>query len=136
MTPLVLPQLSAEPARMRRSGLRWLRESGARVQAREPVAVCYVRLSGVGGAPVPLAEEQNDLQVVLAPRAACTFHQKSSASEGGYRDLVETGEWQAGERVADAESLAGPADLQTLILAGRRGFESGEGARLVAGGLA
>jgi hypothetical protein len=127
MTSLVLPALSAEPARMRRSGLRWLRESGAQVRAREPVAVCYVRLSGVGDAPVPLAEEQNDLQVVLAPRAACQFHQKADVSEGGYRDLVETDEWRAGEYVADAESLAGSIELQPLILAGRRGFESGEG---------
>ncbi len=74
MKPLVLPALSAEPARIRRSGLRWRRESGAQVRAREPVAVCYVRLSSVGDAPVPLAEEQNDLQVVLAPRAACQYH--------------------------------------------------------------
>lgn len=127
MTPLVLPPLSAEPARMRRSGLRWRRPSGAQVGAREPVAVCYVRLSGVGDAPVPLGQEQNDLQVLLAPAAACRFHRKADASEGGYRDLVETGEWRPGEYVADAESLAGSAELLPMILAGRRGFESGEG---------
>jgi hypothetical protein len=127
LTPLLLPTLSAEPARMRRSGLRWLRDSGSQVRAREPVAVCYVRLSSVGDAPVHLAEEQNDLQVVLAPRAACEFHHKSDVSEGGYRDLVETDDWRPGEYVADAESLAGSAELHPLILAGRRGFESGEG---------
>jgi hypothetical protein len=112
---------------MRRSGLRWRRQSGVQVRAREPVAVCYIRLSAVGNAPVPLAEEQNDLQVLLAPRADCTFHRKADASEGGYRDLVETGEWRPGEYVADAESLAGSPELLPMILAGRRGFESGEG---------
>lgn len=127
MTSLVLPPLSAAPARMRRSGLRWRRQSGAEVKAREPVAVCYVRLSGVGDAPVPLAEEQNDLQVLLAPRSDCQFHRKADASEGGYRDLVEAGEWRPGEYVADAESLTGSAELLPMILAGRRGFESGEG---------
>jgi hypothetical protein len=126
VTPLVLPTLSAEPARMRRSGLRWRRQSGAQVLAREPVAVCYVRLSGVGDASVPLVEEQNDLQVLLAPSAACRFHRKADSSEGGYRDLVETGEWRPGEYVADAESLDGSGELLPMILAGRRGFESGE----------
>ncbi len=127
MIPLVLPALSAEPARIRRSGLRWRRESGAQVRAREPIAVCYVRLSGVGDAPVPLAEEQNDLQVLLAPQAPCRIHRKAEVSEGGYRDLVDTGEWRPGEYVVDAESLTGTAELLPMILAGRRGFESGEG---------
>lgn len=127
MTALVLPPLSAEPARLSRSGLRWRRQSGTQVAAREPVAVCYVRLSGVGDAPVALAEEQNDLQVLLAPSAPCRFHRKADVSEGGYRDLVQTGEWRSGEYVADAESLSGPGELVPMMLAGRRGFESGEG---------
>jgi len=127
MTPLVLPPLAANPARIRRSGIRWRRRSGTEVQSREPVAVCYIRLTATGDTPVPLAEEQNDLQVLLAPRADCLFHRKADVSEGGYRDLVESGEWRAGEHVADAESLAGPSELLPLVLAGRRGFESGEG---------
>jgi hypothetical protein len=91
------------------------------------VAVCYVRLSGVSDAPVALAEEQNDLQVLLAPSVACRFHRKADVSEGGYRDLVQTGEWRSGEYVADADVPADSAELVPMMLAGRRGFESGEG---------
>jgi hypothetical protein len=127
MTPLILPALSADPARIRRSGLRWLRESGARVAAREPMAVCYIRLAAPAGGRVPLPEEQNDLQVVLMPASDAVIHHRANVSEGGYRDLVETGDWQAGEHVADAQGLTGDGTLLPLVLAGRRGFESGEG---------
>ena len=127
MSALSLPPLCADPARLRRSGFRWLRPSGSAVQAREPIAACYVRLSSTEGGGVPLVEEQNDLQVVLAPAGACTFRPTSGFSAGGFRDLVATGDWRAGESVAHAESLQGSGVLKALVLAGRRGFESGEG---------
>ena len=127
MSVLSLPPLSADPARLRRSGIRWLHPPGSRVRAREPIAACYVRLSAADGSRVPLSEEQNDLQVVLAPAGSCTINPASGFSDGGFRDLVETGEWHAGERIADAESLQGSGVLLPLMLAGRRGFESGEG---------
>jgi hypothetical protein len=127
MSALALPPLSADPARLRRSGLRWLHSSGATVQAREPIAACYVRLSSADGSRVPLTEEQNDLQIVLAPASACTIRPASGFSDGGFRDVVESGEWRAGERIADADSLQGSSVLVPLVLAGRRGFESGEG---------
>jgi hypothetical protein len=124
-----MPALLADPARLRRSGLKWLRGSGSSVKAREPLAVCYVRLSDSSGGerPVPLREEQNDLQVVLAPSVDCTVTYPDALSKGGYQDMVEGGEWRAGELVAHAESSQGSEALLPLVLAGRRGFENGEG---------
>lgn len=127
MTRLVMPALSADPARLRRSGLRWLQPNGARVGARQPVAVCYVRLGPAADGRVPLPEERNDLQVVLAPAAACTLRYPEANAGGGYRDFVDGGEWRAGEYVADADGLEGDATLVPMVLAARRGFESGEG---------
>lgn len=124
MSALLLPKLSASPARLGRSGLRWLKDAGATLRAREPLAACYVRLQAAPGARVPLPEEQNDLQVVLAPREAGPVHYRQGLGHGGYRDMVEAGEWRAGEVVADGGE---GATLDALVLAGRRGFESGEG---------
>jgi hypothetical protein len=129
MIKLRTPALSADPARLRRSGLRWMHRSGDSVEAREPIAFCYVRLSDPNGSDrsLPLREEQNDLQVVLAPRDACKISYPEGLSKGGYQDMVESGDWRSGEYVADAESSNGSEILLPLVLAGRRGFENGEG---------
>jgi hypothetical protein len=129
MIELSLPALSASPRRLARSGFSWLHRSGDRVRAREPVAACYLRLSGSGAAdhPMPLRDEQNDLQVVLAPREACAVTLREEFSKGGYQALVEGGDWHAGERIADADLADGSGVLLPLVLAGRRGFENGEG---------
>ncbi len=127
MSVLTLPQLSADPARLIRSGLSWLNGERAEVRAREPVAVCYVKLLVADGSPKPLAEEQNDLQVVLAPTQACQIRMREGLSHGGYRDVVAGGDWRAGEAVADCEGGASESALLPLVLMGRRGFESGEG---------
>ncbi|HEY5263474.1 MAG TPA: hypothetical protein VIJ37_00665 [Steroidobacteraceae bacterium] len=129
MSKLRMPPLSAAPLRLRRSGLRWLRRSGDLLAAREPVAACYVRLSGScgDGRPLPLAEEQNDIQVVLAPNTACSVNYQDSLSSGGYQDMVEGGDWDAGTVIASSESAGGSDTLLPLVLVGRRGFENGEG---------
>jgi hypothetical protein len=130
MIELSMPPLSASPRRLARSGLSWLHRSGDSVQAREPIASCYLRLaaqSGSGDQPMPLRDEQNDLQVVLAPREACTLFYREEFSKGGYQALVEGGDWHAGESIADAELPRGSGVLLPLVLAGRRGFENGEG---------
>jgi hypothetical protein len=129
MIKLTMPALSAAPARLRRSGLRWSCRSGDLVEARTPIASCYVRLSDAGGSdrPMPLQEEQNDLQVVLAPSSTCKITYSEGLSKGGYQDLVESGDWRSGEYVADAESVHAAGTLLPLVLAGRRGFENGEG---------
>jgi hypothetical protein len=127
MSHLRLPALSARPFSLERSGLRWLRRSGERIGPREPVAVCYLRLGGgrSSNARLPLAEEQNDLQVVLAPRTGCTLGYKDDLSKGGYQDMVAGSAWNEGEIIG---SIEGESDeLLALVLAGRRGFENGEG---------
>jgi hypothetical protein len=65
---LSTPRLHASPFGLLRSGVRWMRPSGAHVAAREPVAVCSIRLARPRepGIQVPFAEELHDLQVVLA----------------------------------------------------------------------
>ena len=126
MSVLTLPPLSVNAARLSRSGFRWLQPDGSQVGARMPIAACYARLSA-GDARIPLSEEQNDLQVVLAPRDACQIAYREGMSKGGYQDAVGIGDWRAGEAIASADTLQDPSVLLALVLAGRRGFESGEG---------
>jgi len=129
MYPLRIPPLSARPFGLLRSGLQWLRRSGDRVLAREPLAYCHLRLSGSKErhAIVPLAEDQHDLQVVLASPTAGTLQYHTDLSRGGYQDLVGSTDWDAGTIVGSIESSEEPVELVALVLAGRRGFEHGEG---------
>ena len=128
MSELRLPALSARPFGLLRSGLQWLRRSGERVDAREPLAVCHLRVSGSREAPaLPLAEEQHDLQVVLASRTAGTVTYRADLSRGGYQDLLGSAEWDPGTIVGSIDSADATGELLALVLAGRRGFENGEG---------
>ena len=129
MYPLRIPPLSARPFGLLRSGLQWLRRSGDRVQAREPLAYCHLRLSGSRErhAIVPLAEDQHDLQVVLASPIAGTVQYHTDLSRGGYQDLVGSTDWDAGTVVGSIDSSEEPVELVAMVLAGRRGFENGEG---------
>ena len=129
MSELRVPALSARPFGLLRSGLQWLRRSGDHVGAREPVAVCHLRLSGSRDRhlTVPLAEDQHDLQVVLASRTAGTIEYRADLSRGGYQDLVGSADWDEGTIVGSIDSPDGTGELLPLVLAGRRGFENGEG---------
>ncbi len=123
-----IPALSAAPHSLVRSGLHWLCRSGDRVSAREPIAVCHVRTfdatDHVG--PRPMAEERHDLQVVLAARRAGTVQLRTDLSKGGYRDLIGTANWDTGTSIGSVDGADGDGVLLPLLLAGRRGFESGE----------
>ena len=129
MTELSLPALSVSPNRLLRSGFSWLHPSKERVAARGPIASCYLRVSDTAARDqrMPLLEEQNDLQVVLAPREACSISYREELAKGGYQALVGGGDWQAGECIADSDLPGSDGVLQSLVLAGRRGFENGEG---------
>lgn len=129
MTDLRMPPLHASPFGLVRSGLHWLRPSGETVGAREPIAACHVRLVGTRDTdlPLPLIEEQNDLQVVLAPRSACKIEHRASLSKGGYQDMVGGADWDDDEVVGSAELSGDSEELLPMVLAGRRGFENGEG---------
>lgn len=127
MKPLNLPPLSGGHARLTRSGLSWLRSPGERVRAREPIAMCYVALNCGEGEKVPLPEERNDLQVVLSSAENCQIRPVEELSYGGFRDMVDSGDWIVGQVIAEAESLSGSPTVVPLVLAGRRGFECGEG---------
>jgi len=126
---LRLPPLSARPFGLLRSGLQCLRRTGDHVAAREPLAVCHLRLSGSRErhSIVPLAEDQHDLQVVLASRTAGKVEYRADLSRGGYQDLIGSTDWDPGTVVGSIDSADEPGDLVALVLAGRRGFESGEG---------
>src|ERR1019366_6018653 len=129
MNDLYLPALRASPYGLQRSGLRWMRPSGKSVEAREPIAACHVRLAAPRGEErrPPLAEEQNDLQIVLAPRTAGAIEYRADFSKGGYRDMVGSSDWDEGEVVGSAMAPGEGGELLALVLAGRRGFENGEG---------
>lgn|GEM_PF-755672 len=129
MHPLRMPPLSARPFGLLRSGLQCLRRTGDHVGAREPLAVCHLRLSGSRErhSIVPLAEDQHDLQVVLASPTAGKVEYRTDLSHGGYQDLVGSTDWDEGTVVGSIDSPDEPGELVALVLAGRRGFESGEG---------
>jgi hypothetical protein len=126
---LTMPALSTESVRLRRSVLHWLRRSGDSVAARAPIAFCNVRLldSQDSDRQLPLREEQNDLQVVLAPSNACKITYPKGPSKNGGQDMFEGGDWRPGEYIADAEWSCDSGRLLPLVLAGRRGFENGAG---------
>lgn len=129
MTPLRFPPLSASPHRLLRSGLTWMRPSGATVSAREPVAACNVRAVPPRGsdAAAGFPDEQNDLQVVLAPAVPGVLRRADDLSRGGFQDLVSGAEWDDTEEIGALESDAPAPALLPLVLMGRRGFDSGEG---------
>jgi hypothetical protein len=126
---LRMPVLHASPFGLQRSGLHWLRRSGEVVAAREPVAVCNVRLlpSSDVERPIPFPEEQSDVQVVLTSPAAGRMVLRDELSRGGYADLVASDTWDDRSVVASIEAETDPGDLVPLVLAGRRGFDGGEG---------
>jgi hypothetical protein len=127
--PLRLPAMSARPLGLLRSGLRWLHQSGDQVKAREALAVCHLRLSGsrIRQPDLPLAEEQHDLQAVLASRSAGTLELQADLSRGGYQDLLGSTDWDEGTSIGSIDGAAGGAGIEAMVLAGRRGFENGEG---------
>jgi hypothetical protein len=134
--PLRIPPLSARPFGLLRSELQWLRRAGDRVQAREPLAVCHLGLSGSPErhAIVPLAED-HDLQVVLASPTTGTIEYLADLSRGGSQyGVVDGTDWDPGTVVGSIDSADEPGDLVALVLAGRRGFESGEGRGGLLGG--
>jgi hypothetical protein len=135
--PLRIPPLSARPFGLLRSGLHWLRRSGDGVQAREPLALCHLGLSGSRDrhAIVPMAED-HDLQVVLASPTAGTIEYHADLSRGISQYGVVGGiDWDPGTVIGSIDSADEAGDLVALVLAGRRGFESGEGRGGLQGGL-
>jgi hypothetical protein len=129
VSELRLPLLHGSPFSLKRSGLHWLHRSGEQAGAREPIAVCKIELARSRDVdlPVPFREERNDLQVVLAPRSAGKVEHRADLSKGGFRDLISTQEWDHREVVGSLEPAADSCQLVALVLAGRRGFDNGEG---------
>jgi hypothetical protein len=135
--PLRIPPFSARPFGMVRSGLLWLRRSGDRVQAREPLALCHLGLSGSRErhAIVPMAED-HDLQVVLASPTSGTIEFHADLSRGSSQHGVVDGtDWDPGTVIGSIDSGDETGDLVALVLAGRRGFENGEGRGGLLGGF-
>jgi hypothetical protein len=127
MIDLRMPDLRATPFQLLRSSLTMLKGPGATVSAREPIATCYLRLYqvGEGDAGTPFAEEQCDLQLVLAPSAPGRIAPRGALSHGGFQDLVPSNRWDEREIVTTIDA-PGDVELVSLVLAGRRGFELGE----------
>jgi len=135
--PLRIPPLSARPFGLVRSELLPLRRSGDRVQAREPLAVCHLGLSGSRErhAIVPMAED-HDLQVVLASPTTGTVEYHAHLSRGSSQNGVVDGtDWDPGTMIGSIDAADEPGDLVAMVLAGRRGFESGEGRGGLLGGF-
>ena len=137
--PLRLGPLDAPGFVARRSGMRWLCEDGHLCRPGEAVAYCNVGLSQAGSASRRasfLLEEWQDVQAVLAPRAAGRFRRSEVSSRGGFLDQLDFFQiWAPDfvlghlEPVAGAHAaLPGQADeLDIFIVAGRRQAEITEG---------
>jgi hypothetical protein len=135
MSALQIPVLHANPFILQRSGLRWTRKNGDVLAAREPFAYAGLSLRAPRGhpGPVPFGEEPHDLQVAFAPSVGGVLRPASALSHGGFQDLVSSQQWDEGTAIGTFEA-AQEAELVPLVLAGRRGFDSGEGrGQLLAG---
>ena len=128
VSTLRLPMLHASPFALLRSGLRWLRREGDVVSAREPVAYVSVALSPPKAhtGPMPFAEDMSDLQVALAPSVGGVLRPQADLSRGGFQDVVSSFHWDEGLALGTLES-AEETELFPVMLAGRRGFDAGEG---------
>jgi hypothetical protein len=123
-----MPVLHASPFALLRAGLRWLRRDGDAVLAREPIAYAHVglRASRDSTRAQPFAEESMDLQVALAPGVGGILRPDGALSRGGFQDVVSSIEWDDGALLGALEQ-AEEAEVVPLVLAGRRGFDAGEG---------
>lgn len=124
---LKLGQLKAEGYTVVRSSIRWLRESGQMCLANQPIAYCNITLEPTGArvtGPSPFADEQ-ELQVVLAPRISGILSLDTQIARGGYLSILANDTWDADTVIANLETDEkiedGSADtLRHLMLAGRR----------------
>jgi hypothetical protein len=124
---LKLGHLKAEGFTIVRSSVRWLRESGQMCLANQPIAYCNITLEPTGArvtAPSPFAEEQ-ELQVVLAPRVNGMLSLDPKTARGGYLSIRSSDPWDADTVIAHLETneKTGEGDSDTLrhlMLAGRR----------------
>lgn len=126
MLALKLGQLKAEGYTIVRSSVRWLRESGQMCLANQPIAYCNITLEPTGTrvtAPSPFADEQ-ELQVVLAPRVSGILSLDPKTSRGGYLSIRTSDTWDADTVIAHLETDVGAGGnsdtLRHLMLAGRR----------------
>jgi len=101
------------------------------------LAVCHLGLSGSRErhAIVPMAED-HDLQVVLASPTTGTVEYHAHLSRGSSQNGVVDGtDWDPGTMIGSIDAADEPGDLVAMVLAGRRGFESGEGRGGLLGGF-
>ncbi len=131
MRQLSLPALPFGPLVPKRSGLHWLVRDGDRVEARQPLAYCNVDFVPQAGAPAArvFLDEARDLQLVLAsPARGALQLEPGLAGLGGWLDLHgDRIKWEAGSTIARLDGEGPPETLLFYFVAGRRGFEPGEG---------
>jgi hypothetical protein len=130
--PLRLGPIALTGAKVRRSGLRWLRPDGAYCAAGQPVAFCNVGVQAAGLAREqrqPFAEEVRDLQIAFAPSHGGVLHRREELSLGGDLDQLHFFQaWDDMEIAAELETEASDAAPQLRLtgLAGRRVTELAE----------
>lgn len=124
--PLRLGPLKADGYEIQCSGARYLCESGQMCAANQPVAffnLTFVPALGQGKTVIPFSEEQ-ELQVVVAPRVAGRVKFDSKSSSGGHLSVLRVGLWDENTVLGRLEVEGTPADnageLRKLMLAGRR----------------
>jgi hypothetical protein len=130
--PLTLGPLKAEGFTIKRSGVYWLREDGARCRPNEIIGYCNISLErnpGVRSGRIPFADEP-ELHVAFATRRAGTLRLTGGNSPGGYLNVFGVHSWDpstvlgnlelSDDRPANAPDHGAAGELRLLLLAGRR----------------
>jgi hypothetical protein len=126
--PLRLGPLAAGTWKLRRSGIRWLRQDGDVCRAGEIIAYCNLGLFTAQGAKTieAFGDESRDLQVAFAARAAGRLTLAAGKSRGGYQDLLNVLGWSEDTVIgtletSDPQAPDDPAGgLSLIMFAGRR----------------
>ncbi|MCE2574220.1 hypothetical protein [Komagataeibacter sp. FNDCR2] len=125
--PLRFGPLKADSYNIVRSGVRWLVEDGQPCRANQPIGYCNISLepSGARLSSAPTFAEEQDIQVVFAPRVAGRLAIQPEMARGGYLNTRAIDAWDP-DTVAARITPDTPPDmpdagrLRLMVVAGRR----------------
>ena len=125
--PLRFGPLKADSYNIVRSGVRWLVEDGQPCRANQPVGYCNISLEPTGArlSSAPTFTEEQDIQVVFAPRVAGRLAIEPDMARGGYLNTRAIDAWTPDRVVARITPDTPPempdaGRLRLMVVAGRR----------------
>ncbi|QBL92428.1 hypothetical protein KSAC_01800 [Komagataeibacter saccharivorans] len=119
--------LKADSYTIVRSGVRWLVEDGQPCRAGQPIGYCNISLEPTSARlkSAPTFTEEQDIQIVFAPRVSGRLAIRSDMARGGYLSTRAIDAWDPDTVVAqitpDGPTDTGdPGRLRLMGVAGRR----------------